>query len=683
MSSFAVDLLDVILMPVYTIRKSEYQYTAIMPTNNHQPTPTAHGFEHEGAEQYRLALKNAPIVFARVDSALRYEWIYNPHPDFDPAALLGKRGDEVDAGPGIDALVALKQDVLVQGVQMRQEITFTRSDGMRTYDVTATPIKDEAGQVTHIITASLDITPRVQVEEALRASERQQRELAQALEAELDRLAVILDHLPAGVWLADQDGRLIMKNQESDRIWNGDAPLSTGIEEYPQYEAWYAHSGKRLLPEEYPVAKALRTGEPVEPAELQIRRFDGTEGTIFVSAVPIKDRQGLLTGAVGINVDITRRTQAEDALRAQTELTQTILENSTACLVMMDACGYCTYMNRAGEQMFGWTFEEIRQKPLHDMIHHHHPDGRPYAMAECPIDRALPENFDIREHEDWFIRRNGEFFPVLVAASPIFDDTGRAISTVIEVRDVTERKQTEESLRQINESLEARVEERSREVRYLVTQLTMTEQAERRRISQILHDDLQQRLYSLNFQLGFLRSALDSGDRETVQQLIAEFEESLQSSVQITRELSIDFSPSILHNEGLLEAVRWLAVQMQQRHGLVVTLQTEERLPRLHEDLRVLLFQIVRELLFNVVKHAGVLQAGVSLTWVNGLLRIEVSDQGKGFDVNGVTATPERSNGLLQVRRRLELLGGRVEIESQPEHGARVILYYPLPREDA
>jgi PAS domain S-box-containing protein len=117
-------------------------------------------------------------------------------------------------------------------------------------------------------------------------------------------------------------------------------------------------------------------------------------------------------------------------------------------MLMMDARGYCTYMNRAGEAMFGWSFEEIRARPLHDVIHHHHPDGRPYPMEECPIDRALPENFDLREHEDVFIRRNGEFFPVLVAASPIFDPSGRPVSTVIEVRDVTERRRAEAALLQ-------------------------------------------------------------------------------------------------------------------------------------------------------------------------------------------------------------------------------------------
>ncbi len=149
------------------------------------------------------------------------------------------------------------------------------------------------------------------------------------------------------------------------------------------------------------------------------------------------------------------RLRAETALREQLSLTATITSNATQAIFMMDEQGYCTFMNPAAEHLLGFTFGEIRTKPLHDMIHHHHPDGRLYPMSDCPIDRALPENFDIREHEDVFIRKNGEFFPVLVAASPIFKD-GKPVSTVIEVRDISERKRTEEQGRRL-QTLTARL----------------------------------------------------------------------------------------------------------------------------------------------------------------------------------------------------------------------------------
>ncbi|WP_158267640.1 CHASE domain-containing protein [Adhaeribacter arboris] len=123
------------------------------------------------------------------------------------------------------------------------------------------------------------------------------------------------------------------------------------------------------------------------------------------------------------------------------QLKQTITDNATAALFMMDANGYCTFMNPAAEAMVGYTLEEIQQKPLHDMIHHTRPDGSPYPLHECPIDRALPTNNNMRAHEDVFIRKDGTFFPVSCAASPIYEH-GVPVSTVIEVRNITDEQES-------------------------------------------------------------------------------------------------------------------------------------------------------------------------------------------------------------------------------------------------
>lgn len=124
---------------------------------------------------------------------------------------------------------------------------------------------------------------------------------------------------------------------------------------------------------------------------------------------------------------------------------QTITDNATAALFMMDANGYCTFMNPAAEKMTGYSFEEIRKKPLHDMIHHSYPDGSHFPMSECPIDRTLPTNNDMRKHEDVFIKKNGEFFYVSCAARPIFENK-IPVSTIIEVRDITEEKMNQQAI---------------------------------------------------------------------------------------------------------------------------------------------------------------------------------------------------------------------------------------------
>ena len=121
------------------------------------------------------------------------------------------------------------------------------------------------------------------------------------------------------------------------------------------------------------------------------------------------------------------------------EVAKTIAENSTQGFAMMNSDGYCVYANKAWLNMTGYSAQEISSMPLHYLVHHHRPDGTPYPLEECPIDRALPENFDVRAHEDVFFRKDGSTFDVACAASPIFK-AGKPVATVIEIRDVTEQK---------------------------------------------------------------------------------------------------------------------------------------------------------------------------------------------------------------------------------------------------
>ncbi|MBX3001567.1 MAG: hypothetical protein KF893_23800, partial [Caldilineaceae bacterium] len=126
------------------------------------------------------------------------------------------------------------------------------------------------------------------------------------------------------------------------------------------------------------------------------------------------------------------------------------------------------------------------------------------------------------------------------------------------------------------------------------------------------------------------------------------------------------------------EAIRWLTAQMEQQHRLTVYVQATDDVPVPDEDVRVLLFQIVRELLFNVVKHAGVSEAFIALSRADHHIHIEVTDQGSGFDVAAVLGDAVQSHGLLHTRHRLELIGGNMRVESKIGGGTRIILNCPL-----
>ena len=261
--------------------------------------------------------------------------------------------------------------------------------------------------------------------------------------------------------------------------------------------------------------------------------------------------------------------------------------------------------------------------------------------------------------------------------------------------DLMEGRRSEQKLIELNNFLERRVIERTaelerseRDVRRMASQLTMAEHAERRRISQILHDDLQQQLHSIQMKLASARNALGSGDQARTLRHLGDAEQWSGEGVETARRLTVDLSPPILKSEGLAEALEWLVTQMREMHGLSVSVSGDRDL-QMHDDTkRVLIYQIVRELLFNIVKHAGTDQARIELRRNADTLDVCVIDQGKGFDPEQLRKPRTRSTGgfgLTSAQERLHLLGGGIEVDSAPGVGTAIVLHVPLrqaPGED-
>jgi two-component system, NarL family, sensor kinase len=229
--------------------------------------------------------------------------------------------------------------------------------------------------------------------------------------------------------------------------------------------------------------------------------------------------------------------------------------------------------------------------------------------------------------------------------------------------DISERLQTEEKIRS------------------LASKLTLVEQEERHRISQVLHDDLQQRLFAIKAQLSFLNTSYEkvqiaAGTFVELDQI----QESLSEAIAITRNLSIDLNPVVLHGEGLAETMTWLAFRMKEQYGLQIDLDARDTLSHLDHHVRMLLFQAIRELLFNVVKHAGVLEARVILERLPKYDRITVEDGGKGFDTETVLKDVKIAHGLLVVQDRLNLLGCDMEVQSKPGEGTRIVIKIPVEK---
>ncbi|MEJ2718968.1 MAG: response regulator, partial [Deltaproteobacteria bacterium] len=236
-----------------------------------------------------------------------------------------------------------------------------------------------------------------------------------------------------------------------------------------------------------------------------------------------------------------------------------------------------------------------------------------------------------------------------------------------------DRLQGEIARRELAETV---LRQRSEQLRMLASELTLAEQRERRRLAEVLHDDLQQLLVGAKFRM----SSLDRSPDEAVKRAAAEVHELIDQSIECSRSLTSELSPPILHQGGLVPALEWLAVWMQQKHGRNVQLDIGQKAEPDSEDMRVLLFQSVRELLFNAVKHAKVKTIQVRLRRLDDHVEVTVSDDGAGFDPQTVEPKEGQTGGfgLFSIRERLDLLGGKMEIDSAPGRGSRFTLCAPL-----
>lgn len=223
----------------------------------------------------------------------------------------------------------------------------------------------------------------------------------------------------------------------------------------------------------------------------------------------------------------------------------------------------------------------------------------------------------------------------------------------------------------------AEADQRASELRALVVELCQAEQRERLRLARLLHDHIQQLLVAARMQAGTLERRLSD---ENHRKLLHHLDDLIHQAIQASRTLTVELSPPILQEGGLVRALEWLARWMQEKHGLEVKLDLPENVST-GEEIRYMVFEATRELLFNVVKHAHVYQAHLSMRWVeSGWIEIVVRDEGCGFDPHQRLLHHQSVSagfGLFNVRERVEWLGGSLEIHSSPGKGTEARLLAP------
>jgi PAS domain S-box-containing protein len=295
----------------------------------------------------------------------------------------------------------------------------------------------EDGRCIRVIGTAIDVTARKQAEETLRESEARFRNMA--------------DHAPVMMWVTDAQGACTYLNRQWYAYTGQTEAEGIGLgwlaAVHPDDRGWSSDT--------FLAANAER--KPFR-LEYRLRNADGDYRWFIDAAQPRLGEDGRFHGYIGSVTDIHDRKIAEQRFAETTRRLDAILNNTTQAIFLMDERQQCSYMNAAAEDLTGYTLAETQGRALHDVVHHTRPDGSPYPLCECPIDQAFPEN-NQEQGEEVFVRRDGSFYPVGFTASPIRNEHGEPIGTVIEARNIEEELRAKAALEAFNATLERRVEE--------------------------------------------------------------------------------------------------------------------------------------------------------------------------------------------------------------------------------
>lgn len=470
-------------------------------------------------------------------------------------------------------------------------------------------------------------------------------------------------------------------------------------------------------------------GEALEH-EHRIRHANGSYRWLLSRATAFeRDANGRVTQIIGVATDITERKQAQEELvvrsrqqrllfelaeavnhadalpqlyeRALDSIIQVLGADRASILLFEDDGvirfkawrGLSEQYRRAVEGHSPWSADDLDPRPI--IIG---------DMADTPLDPALKAVIDregIRALSFIPLMYGGKLLgkfmvyfdrPRTMDANQIAlaQAIGGTLATGIDRRMAETRlRESEDRLRSFAARLEQMVADRTnkllqsqKRLRAMATELNFAEQRERKRMAMELHDHLAQMLVLCRLNLGQLKrtAKLDDKGAELVQQT----QDALSESLTYTRTLVADLAPTVLHEFGLVPALKWLTDRMD-RHNLKVDVRSEGvGEVALAEDQAVLLFQSVRELLINAAKHGQSGHAFLSIVRQKAALLVEVGDQGKGFDPNAAFAAEvptalSSKFGLYSIRERMAALGGRLDLISQPGKGTRARLVLPLP----
>ncbi|MDP3184147.1 MAG: PAS domain S-box protein, partial [Anaerolineales bacterium] len=337
-----------------------------------------------------------------------------------------------------------------------------------------------------------------------------------------------------------------------------------------------------------------------------------------------------------MRLEIAERGRVEKALMESESRFRTVIREAALGIALIDQQGRVIEGNPALLAMLGYAPEELRGM---EFTRINHPENAESSWEN--FKKLVTGKQDVSRVETRYVRKDGWIGWGRQSISLVREAGGKPKFAIALFEDITERREGEEKIRTYQEQLQS-----------LASELSLTEERERRRLATVLHDHIAQLLVVAK---GKFEKIQESTLYRSLAKPMEEIRRLIEESIRYTRSLVFELSPPILYELGFEPAMEWLAEHMQQQYGLVVSVEDDGHPKPLDNEARVLLFRAVRELLFNVLKHAQASCARVCMRRDGEHLRVIVEDNGVGFAPDKLGAAPGKIEGfgLFSIRERL------------------------------
>ncbi|MDX6531331.1 MAG: hypothetical protein QOH41_3621 [Blastocatellia bacterium] len=512
---------------------------------------------------------------------------------------------------------------------------------------------DAACAVVHLsdgtkIAIAQDITVRKQAEDALRRSE--------------DQLRLVIDAIPTMAWSLGPDGVVDFLNQR----WVDYTGLS--LEQFNEDPTGPIH------PEDNPrIAERWSAQRVVGAAyddEMRLRRADGEYRWFLVRTAPLRDARGKLVKWYGVSIDIEDRKRAEALLHAKEQEFRAIVENAPDHIARYDREFLRTYANPAMAKSYDLPPEALIAKPMFSIIREAGVEVKEDELAQirqrfaAVFDTGKSYEFEITlpmpiGRKDYSVR----LFPEL-------DLNGSVINVLSIARDITERKQAEEKLKETSEQLRA-----------LTASVQSAREEEATRIAREIHDELGSMLTSLKLDLASIRretvaSASDT-DLSRVREKLETMMQLVDQTVDTVRRISSELRPSILDDIGLVAAIRWQAQEFEAKSGIACRYDIHLEDVDIDRQQSTAIFRVFQEAMTNILRHAQATRVDISLKKEDNEMVLTIRDDGRGITADEKSG--RQSLGLLGMRERVNLIGGAIDIAGVEGKGTVITVRVASP----